>query len=109
MDGVIYAEETVGGPGGPENETEVSSPVPPLYGSGLLHSAPSLDAALRKTSRIDCAQSQHPPLRSPYSGKGLGTCCTLSCFPYTAFDFAYTGPVTVSVSQECGTHGRLSF
>lgn len=23
MDGVIYAEETVGGPGGPENETEV--------------------------------------------------------------------------------------
>lgn len=70
MDGVISAEETGGGQG--TLKMRLRSLEPPLYGSGLLHSTPALDTALRKTSRIDCTQSQHPPPRSPSSGKGLG-------------------------------------
>ncbi|EGW01941.1 hypothetical protein I79_016185 [Cricetulus griseus] len=70
MDGIIYSEQTVAGQG--TLKVRQSSSEPPLSGSGLLHSAPSLDTALRKTSRIASTQSQHPPLRSLYSGRGLG-------------------------------------
>ncbi|EDL30064.1 mCG119713, isoform CRA_a [Mus musculus] len=73
MDGVIYAEESAGGPWGALKVT-LSSSEAPLYGSGLTSAFRTFSGypAFRKTSRTDGTQSRRPPPRSPYSGKGLG-------------------------------------
>lgn len=72
MDGVIYTEETAGSVRA--LKVTLSSSEPPLYGSGLTSAFRTFSGypAFRKTSRTDCTQSQRPPLRSPYNGKGLG-------------------------------------
>lgn len=96
-------------------KVRLRSSEPPLHGSGLLHSAPSLDTAFRKTSRTDCTRLGAFLSGAFLSGaltvaRGwvLGTFCTLNCFPYTAFSILclYRDPRCYPVSQDHSTHCR---